>query len=188
MTSLSLGCCKVGCRPQETEAIQTTLGTEPGWCHPITARPLTLISSPARVLGFPERSKCRREDPMALLSVRALHNVLSPARGEGERWMPVGPLQQGEPRTRGRGAFLQLGQRDIASLKVPFPGCPCSPSSHPFGASLSPSPSHAQPPNGTQAGSGMPGRTFGSDHRPGQAEALQTLGTLLHMPAEGNDP
>lgn len=46
----------------------------------------------------------------------------------------------------------------------------------------------AQPPNGAQAGSGMPGCTFGSEHRPSQAEALQTLGTLLHVPAEGNDP
>lgn len=47
---------------------------------------------------------------------------------------------------------------------------------------------HAQPSTSTQAASGMPGATFGSDHRPGQAEALQTLGTLLHMPAEGSDP
>lgn len=79
MTSQSLGCCKAGHRPRETKAIQTAMGTEPRWCHPVTAQALTLLSSPARVPGFPERSKCRREALMALLSARALHNVLIPA-------------------------------------------------------------------------------------------------------------
>lgn len=46
----------------------------------------------------------------------------------------------------------------------------------------------AQSTNGARVESGMPGCTFGTEHRPGQAEALQTLGTLLHVPAEGNDP
>ena len=58
----------------------------------------------------------------------------------------------------------------------------------PLWCQLVPKHCRAQPPNGPRVGSRMPGRTFGREHRPGQAEALQTLGTLLHVPAEGNDP
>lgn len=39
---------------------------------------------------------------MALLSVRALHNVLIPARREWERWMAIGSLHWGEPWSRAK--------------------------------------------------------------------------------------
>lgn len=82
------------------------------------------------------------------------------------------PPALGRAVEQSKGISLQLGQQDIASTKMPFPGCPCSPSSHSF----------------CGVGQGHLGCTFGCEHCPGQAEALQTLGTLLHMPAEGNDP
>lgn len=67
-------------------------------------------------------------------------------RGE-KRWIPMGPLHWGQLWSRGRSTLLQLGQQNIPSVKMVFPGCPCSSSSHPFGISLSLKHHHAQPPN-----------------------------------------
>lgn len=98
---------------------------------------LTVVSSNAKLPGFPERSRCRSEEPMASLAASAWHSVLIPARGEEE---------------------MGFGQQHGLT------GGPTA-------------------PPGAQ-----PGCTFSSKHRPGQVEALQTLGSLLKVPAEGNYP
>lgn len=139
MTSPSLRCCKAGCGPQGTKAIEPMQGTEPRRYHPIAARALTLMSSPARVPGFPDRSKCRREDPMALLSARALHNVLIPAPGKGERRMDArGSPAPGRATEQRKGRFPTAGAAGHRILEDALSGVALQPLSQPIGASLSP--------------------------------------------------
>ena len=51
-----------------------------GTSHPM----LTLVSSTARLPGFPERSRCRREELIASLAASAWHSALIPVWVEGE--------------------------------------------------------------------------------------------------------
>lgn len=69
---------------------------------------------------------------MALLSVRALHNVLIPAQREWERWMATGPLPWGEPWSRARELPSSWGSRTLHPQRCLFQGVPAAPPVTPF--------------------------------------------------------
>lgn len=102
------------------------------------------------------------------------------------RWCPPQPSCRGSPRGPGAGAR----SRWLRWLRAP--GTACS-SLHGGGRDGLWAAARRILQHGTAGGPVAPpgaqlGRTFSSKHRPGQVEALQALGSLLKVPAEGDYP
>lgn len=111
MTSPSLGCCRAGHRPEETKAIQTTVGTGSEWCHPTPCMHTHTDVIPSQGAGVSREVQVPEGESSGFVICEGLAQCAHPcSKRVGEMdgcRLPV----LGRAMEQSKGTSLQLGSR-----------------------------------------------------------------------------